>query len=74
MSQLKRFRISKEVLWVSVGQRAAELRDVKVGGKKNLPIGPAAEVDLNQADQQNFFYSPTLTACSYAALRSLAAL
>ena len=33
--------LSKMVLWVSVGQRAAELRAVKVGGQKNiLPIGP----------------------------------
>ena len=33
--------LSKEVLWVSVGQRAAELRAVKVGGqKKFLPSGP----------------------------------
>ena len=33
--------LSKEVLWVSVGQRAAELQAVKVGGQKNfLPIGP----------------------------------
>ena len=31
----------EEVLWVSVGQRAAELRVVKVGGqKKILLIGP----------------------------------
>ena len=34
--------LSKEVLWVSGGQRAAKLPTVKVGGKKkNLPIGPA---------------------------------
>ena len=34
--------LSQEVLWVSVGQRAAELRAVKVGGqKKILPICPA---------------------------------
>ena len=34
--------LSKEVLWVSVGQRAAEIRAVKVGGqKKFLPICPA---------------------------------
>ena len=30
--------LSKEVLWVSVGQRIAELTVIKVGGlKKNLP-------------------------------------
>ena len=28
--------LSKEVLWVSVGQRAAELRAVKVGGEKKI--------------------------------------
>ena len=34
--------LSKEVLWVSGGQRAAELPAIKVGGlKKILPIGPA---------------------------------
>ena len=33
--------LSKEVLWVSVGQRAAELPAIKVGGqKKILPSGP----------------------------------
>ena len=33
--------LSEEVLWVSVGQRAAELRAIKVGDqKKILPIGP----------------------------------
>ena len=33
--------LSKNVLWVSVGQGAADLRAVKVGGKKKiLPIGP----------------------------------
>ena len=31
--------LSKEVLWVSVGQRAADLQAVKVGGQKRiLPI------------------------------------
>ena len=28
--------LSKEVLWVFVGQRAAEVRAVKVGGKKKF--------------------------------------
>ena len=37
----KRLDLSKEVLWVSVGQRAAEIRAVKVGGQKTiLSIGP----------------------------------
>ena len=37
--------LSKEVLWVSVGQRAAVLQAVKVGGqKKILPISPAQAI------------------------------
>ena len=33
--------LSKEVLWVSVGQRTADFRVVKVGDQqKVLPIGP----------------------------------
>ena len=33
--------LSKDILWVSVGQRTANLRAVKVGcQKKILPIGP----------------------------------
>ena len=33
--------LSKNVLWASVGQGAADLRAVKVGGQReNLPIGP----------------------------------
>ena len=28
--------ISKEVLWISVGQRAADLQAVKVGGQKKF--------------------------------------
>ena len=34
--------LSKEVLWVFVGQGDAELRSIKVGGQiKILPISPA---------------------------------
>ena len=33
--------LSKDVLWVSVGQRAAKLQAVKVGNlEKILPLGP----------------------------------
>ena len=39
--------LSKEVLWVSVDQRAAEIRAIKVGGQKKS--------GSNQADRQNFF-------------------
>ena len=49
--------LSKEVLWVSVGQRAAVLRAVKVEGQKksancpgSSPLGPRL------ADWQNFFF------------------
>ena len=42
--------LSKEVLWVSVGQRVAELLAVKVGGqKKILPF------DTRRAEWQNSF-------------------
>ena len=44
--------LSKEVLWVSVGQREAKLPAIKVGGvKKNSKAGEAGS---NRADQQNF--------------------
>ena len=37
--------LSKEVLWASVGQRAAVLQAVKVGGqKKILPISPVRAI------------------------------
>ena len=56
--------LSKKVLWVSVGQRAAVLRAVKVGGqKKILPIAPVrTRFARAQADWQKFFLPPTLTA------------
>ena len=49
--------LSKEVLWVSVGQGAAELRVVKVGAqKKNSADQPGAgEAGSNLSDWQNFF-------------------
>ena len=57
--------LSNEVLLVFVGQRAADLRAVKVGGQKRiLLIGPCAgEAGSNRASQQNTFltsnfYSP----------------
>ena len=62
--------LSKEVLWVSVGQRAAELWAVKVGGqKKILPICPARAIRVRTGPiGRKFFWPPTLTACSSAAL------
>ena len=49
--------LSKNVLWVSVGQRAADLRAVKVGGQqKILPSGPVrTRFERAQADRQNSF-------------------
>ena len=49
--------LSKEVLWVSVGQRAAVLQAVKVGGqKKNSADQPSAgKAGSNRGNQQNFF-------------------
>ena len=47
--------LSKEVLWVSVGQRAPELQAVKVGGQqKILPSGPVrTRFARARADWQN---------------------
>ena len=52
------FDLSKEVLWVSIGQRAVNLRAVKVGGQKRiLPIGPrAGKAGLNRAGQQKLMF------------------
>ena len=49
--------LSKNVLWVSVGQGAADLRAVKVGGlKKNLAIRPCAGYSGSRpATWQKFF-------------------
>ena len=62
--------LSKEVLWVSVGQRAAVLQAVKVGGqKKILPICPARVMRVRTGPLgRKSFWHPTLTACSSAAL------
>ena len=49
--------LSKEVLWVSVGQRAAVLRAVKVGGqKKILPISPARAIRVRTGAIGRFFF------------------
>ena len=62
--------LSKEVLWVSVDQRAAVLQAVKVGGqKKILPIA-LVRTRIARAGLigRIFFLPPTLTACKTAAL------
>ena len=48
--------LSKEVLWVSVCQRAAKLPAVKVGGlKKILPNGPARVTGFEPGRSAEFF-------------------
>ena len=50
--------LSKEILWVSVGQKAADLQAVKVGGQqKNFAdwLG-ASEAGSNQAKAAKIFF------------------
>ena len=49
--------LCKEVLWVSVGQRAAEIPAIKVGGLKRNSAGwpGAGKAGSNLVDWQNFF-------------------
>ena len=49
--------LSKNILWVSVGEWAADLQAVKVEGqKKNSAERPGLNpLCLQQADRQNFF-------------------
>ena len=50
--------LSKNVLWVSVGQGVADLRAVKAGGQKNSADWPGSNPDHpRQADWQNFFFT-----------------
>ena len=62
--------LSKEVLWVSVGQRAAEQPAIKVGGqKKILPSGPVRTRFACAGPLGRFFsQTPTLMAGSSAAI------
>ena len=62
--------LSKEVLWVSVGEMAAELPAIKVGGlKKILPSGPVrARITRAGPFGRIFFKPPTLMAGSSAVL------
>ena len=51
--------LSKEVLWVSVGQRAADLWAFKVGGQqKILPISPARVSQVRAGRLADFFFKP----------------
>ena len=48
--------LSKEVLWVSVGQKAPVLQAVKVGSQKNSVERPGSNLLCpRRAIQQNFF-------------------
>ena len=62
--------LSKEVLWVFVGQRTAELPAIKVGGlKKILPSGPVwTRITRAGPFGRIFFKLPTLMAGSSAVL------
>ena len=46
--------LSRGVLWISVGQRAADLQAVKFGGQNKIQPG-AGEAGSNRAAWQNFF-------------------
>ena len=49
--------LSKLVLWVPVGQRAVELRAVKVGGQKEiLPNGPARAKRVQTGPLSRIFF------------------
>ena len=48
----------KEVLWVSVGQKAAVLKAVKVGGQKEiLPISPARAIHVRTGAMGRIFFT-----------------
>ena len=58
--------LSKEVLYVSVGQLATKLQAVKAGGlKKVLPRGLSRGGPGSTPGQWD--HPPTLTACNFAA-------
>ena len=67
---IKGLDLSKEVMWVSVGQRAAELPAIKVGGqKKILPNSPARVIWVRTGPLGRIFFKPpTLMAGSSVAL------
>ena len=58
--------LSKEVLWVSVGQTAAKLQAVKLWGWSHCP-GVDPEPPWLRPRGRTFFKSPTLTACKFDA-------
>ena len=49
--------LSKNVLWVSLGQGAADLRAVKVGGLKKIwPFGPARAFRVGDRPRSRIFF------------------
>ena len=50
--------LSKEVLWVSVGQRAADLRAVKVGGWKKKSANQPGGGEMGPVRSAEFFLTP----------------
>ena len=66
---IKEVSIFSEVMWVSVGQLAAKLQAVKIGGlKRILPLGPARASWVQTRLSNRIFFKPlTLTACNFAA-------
>ena len=60
-----KFRFFYVILWVSVGQRAAKLRSIKLWGWSHGTW--AVRVWCVSGEQQNFFKPPISTACNFAA-------
>ena len=62
--------LSKNVLWVSVGQGAADLRAVKVGGQEKILLTSLVRAKWVRTWPigRISFQPPTLTACRSAAL------
>ena len=48
--------LSKEVLWISVYQRAAELPAVKVGGKKIFAAQPGSNLTRSRQQSGKIFF------------------
>ena len=61
--------LSKNALWISVGQGAADLRSVKVGGQKKILPRSRSRTRVTRARPNGrfFFKPPTLTAHRSAA-------
>ena len=49
--------LSKELLWISVDQRAAKLPAIKVGGKKSFASRPCLNPTRPRRAEQQIFFS-----------------